>query len=191
MCLESIQGNLLLHADDAVIVTAHSGIRLISRAALKDHRVGCGDMGVTSNHETCPPIAVVAHSHFLTGRFTMHVHNDGIRHSAKRHGIQCRIHGRKGTRQRLAHEHIPLHLDDPDTTPIRQAEQIGSLARCAGSRWVIYGAQQTGFAFDIGQSLALIPGMITESQAISTCGKEFLRNDACQAEAPRRILSVY
>ena len=65
------------------------------------------------------------------------------------------------------------------------------LPRGIGGSRIIDRAQEARLPLDIGEGLALVPGMVAERQAVSARIEELFRNGAGQAEAASRVLGVH
>ena len=163
---KALDGVFLLHPDHAVMAAAHAGIRLIARAAFQDHEIRGGHMGVAADNKAGAPVAMMAHRHLLARRLAMNIHDHRIDGEAERHFIQNTVGMLEGVFQLLFHEHIALELDHADAAAIIEHEDMSALAGGAGGGRIVGRTQETRFARNIGQGLALVPGMIAQRQAI-------------------------
>ena len=74
---------VLHHADNAVVVAAHAGVGLESRAARQDLRIGGRAVRVGADDERHLTVENVCVGHFLAARLGMDVGDDGLHRGAK------------------------------------------------------------------------------------------------------------
>ena len=164
-------GGLLVHADHAVIVTAHPGIRLEGGAACKDLMVRCRHMGMGPDDKRGPAVGIVADRHLFGRRLAMKVYHDEIGVTAELVAHQRAVHRRKD-RVVITHEEVGdgVHHYEP------LAGVVGDLDRSAPGRSLghVDRAKQSRIGFDIGDDLALVPDMVSGGQHIDAAGEQLV-----------------
>ena len=87
------------------------------------------------------------------------------------------------------HEQPAHDVDDHDLLPTRRLEQVGAPARRAGGK--VDRPQQPLVLGDVGNDLALVPGMVAGGDAVDTGLVELGADLGGDAEARRRVLAVH
>ncbi len=96
----------------------------------------------------------------------MHVDDDGVASLAERAGLQLLVH----RRERIVEDrlHVALAEQIGDQHPLARSGlvEVGPAAGRAGQARVVQGPDQPLLAHDVGQGLALVPGMVAQGQAV-------------------------
>ena len=119
----------------------------------------------------------------------MHVHDHRVRHDAEGGGVQLALHRAEGVVHGV-HVHPAQHIHDQHPAPVGGGEHIRAPARRVHQARIVGRSDQARLAHDVGQGLALVPGMVAQGQHVRARVEDFARGVLGDAEAARRILGV-
>ncbi len=152
-------------------------------------RVGGGDVGVAADHQRGAAVAEVAHGLLLRGRLGVHVHDHRVRALAQGAGGELALGRCEGAVEGV-HEQPPHDQHHEHAPAVGRLVQIGAPPRRARAEGVVRGPEEPRLALDVGQGLALVPGVVAERDAVDARAVDLLGGRLGDAEAAGRVLAV-
>lgn len=185
---ELLHGAFGVEADDGVVVAAHAGVGLIGGAAFEDAAIGCGDVGVAAYDGADTAIKMDAHSHFLRGRFGVHIDEYGIDIGAEFVGSEGVVGAVEGRVEVFFMKHLAQQVEDEQFFAAADGEDACTGARDGGG--VVVRAQELLLAGEHGHGLFLIEDVVATGEDIDAGTGEFTEDVGGDAEAACSVIDI-
>src|SRR5581483_3424820 len=188
---KTINDQLLLHADHAVVRTGHSHVRHVGCAVGQDMFIGSRYVGMRAEYDGYAAVKIPSHGNFLGGRLGMHVDEDDLSLNCAEEPI-----GNAEGIVVVGHEHAPLDVQNGVWHAGARFSFVEATSRHAG--WIVGGADQAagravGVAvgrLEVVDNLALVPDVVAGRDDLNAHFKKFFSKGGSDTETGGSVFAI-
>ncbi len=120
----------------------------------------------------------------------MHVDEDGVAGLSQWAVLQHLVHSRERIVQDGLHVALAQQVGHQHAPPVVELVEMRAAAGRIGKPRIVERPDQPGFAHDVGERLALVPGVVSKRQAVRPRGEQFTRRGFGDPEPAGGVLGV-
>jgi hypothetical protein len=149
--------------------------------------IGCGNMGMGSNHNARLPVEKMPHALLLACSLSMKVDHDGVGPGLERTRGELPFEGGERVVERI-HEDPAHRIDGQYAGAVFRLDQCGATAR--RTLRIVDGSDEPWRALDEDHRFSLIPGVVAERDRVGTSLDHFLIDGFGNAKTTGGVLAI-